>query len=216
SAPASSRLWLPASVCHSRTAWSAGTTRTVGPRSESSSVVTATPRASPILTMVRMLGLVRACSIWMSIPRLAPARAARVSRVKPRSVRHRLTLRPRDRVSSSRSDTVRPFPSVAVLCGQYRRPAAGAGRPPAAGAAVSALQFQLGGPVRAVRVRRSGRAGVRPAGLPGRGPARLVQLREGGHAPLVQPRQRPQLLGGDALRDGHRGGGAQRWLPAVV
>ncbi|CAM5361227.1 hypothetical protein SALBM217S_02062 [Streptomyces griseoloalbus] len=68
-----------------------------------------TPSASPILTTVPMLGLVRACSIWMSMPRLTPARAASMSRVKPRSVRQRLTLRARDRVSRSRSATFRPF-----------------------------------------------------------------------------------------------------------
>ncbi len=108
SLPASSRLKLPASVCHSRTACSAGTTRTVGPCSQSRRVVMLTPRASPIFTTVPRLGLVRACSIWMSMPRLTPARAASASRVKPRSVRQRLTLRARDWVSRSRSATFRP------------------------------------------------------------------------------------------------------------
>lgn len=67
-----------------------------------------TPSASPIFTTVPMLGLVLACSIWMSMPRLTPARPASTSRVKPRSVRHRLTLRASDWVSRSRSDTFRP------------------------------------------------------------------------------------------------------------
>ena len=68
-----------------------------------------TPSASPILTTVPMLGLVRACSIWMSMPRLTPARPASVSSVKPRSVRQRFTLRARDWVSRSRSDTFHPW-----------------------------------------------------------------------------------------------------------
>lgn len=67
------------------------------------------PSASPILTTVPRLGLVLACSIWISMPRLTPARAASVSRVKPRSVRQRLTLRARDWVRRSRSDTFRPI-----------------------------------------------------------------------------------------------------------
>lgn len=68
-----------------------------------------TPRASASFTVVPTLGFVRACSIWMIMPRLTPERAARASSVSPRSPRQRLRLRASDCVSWSRSDTFRPI-----------------------------------------------------------------------------------------------------------
>lgn len=64
-----------------------------------------TPSASASFTVVPTLGFVRACSIWMIMPRLTPARAARASRVKPRSLRQRLRFRASAWVNCSRSDT---------------------------------------------------------------------------------------------------------------
>ncbi len=71
-----------------------------------------TARASASFTVVPTLGFVRACSIWMIMPRLTPERAARASRVKPRSPRQRLRLRASDCVSWSRSVMVHPIYSM--------------------------------------------------------------------------------------------------------
>ncbi len=92
---------LPAALLHSRAASASRRTTTRGSASPSTSEATPTRSAAASPASVPMLGLPRAVSIWITVPRLTPAAAASASMVIRRCWRSARTLRPTAVATSS-------------------------------------------------------------------------------------------------------------------